>query len=815
MRVSLNWLREYVDIEIPPHDLAQLLTMTGLEVEGVEPVGQSLEEILVARILSARPHPGADRLFLCEVDTGSDTVQVVCGAPNVKEGVLAPLALPGVRLPDGTLVREDKIRGETSKGMLLAEDEMGLTDHHEGIMLLPPELPAGASLPSVFPLSDWVFDVSLTPNRPDCASVIGIAREIAAVTGPPAARDLRVGGTRLKRPEIAVEQGGPDIRSLTSVTIEDPVACPRYAAGIIQDVELGPSPFWMRYRLYLSGIRSINNIVDVTNYVLLETGQPLHAFDYDRLRENRIVVRRAEEGEPFTTLDGQAHTLNREILMICDGERPVAVAGIMGGLNSEIFAGTRHVLVESAFFDPVTIRRGSKHLGTSTEASYRFERGVDVGGVITALKRSLSLMSRLTRGKIARGLIDNYPSPRTSPVIDLRVDKTNRFLGTNVSKDDMGGYLKALEMEVQEVNKNTLKVKPPSFRVDITREVDLFEEVARLIGFDKIPVSYPVIRPSEEGEAPELTLREQIRSIMVGLGFTEIITYSFITPDSAHMLGAGEESSIRSFVRLLNPLTIEQSVMRTSLVPGLLSTVKDNIFHNDENLRLFEWGKVFIRREGDQLPLEKTCLAAVMTGLYDEKKWYANERCVDFYDMKGAVEALLKGLGLHVLAFQRGAGVSWYDLDFSSAIFVSGSMAGQMGRVAPKVLEAYEIERENVYLLEVDIDKLLENRPGERKFRPFPKFPAVFRDVSLIVNRGLDSAKISEIIRREGGKLVESVHIFDLYEGENIDPAEKAMAFRVCYRSERETLDGGEVNRLHETIIASIRKATGARLREG
>ncbi len=804
MRVSQNWLKDYVDIEMSPDDLAELLTMTGLEIEAVEAVGQSLEDILVSRILSVRPHPRADRLFLCDVDTGHDTLQVVCGAPNVKEGALAPLALPGLSLPNGMLVKEDKIRGEISQGVLLAEDEMGLTDDHEGILILPPNLSPGESLPAVFPLSDCVLEVSLTPNRPDCASVIGVAREIAAVTGK-----------SLRRPRIEINEDGPAIEGLTSVTIVDPVGCPRYAAGIVQDVRLGSSPFWMRYRLHLSGIRSISNVVDVTNYVLLEMGQPLHAFDYDRLRENRIVVKRAQGGEIFTTLDGQSHTLSDEILMICDAGRKVAVAGIMGGLNSEIFAGTRHVLVESAFFDPVTIRKGSKWLGLSTEASYRFERGVDIEGVTAALRRALFLISDLAGGRIARGLADNYPHRHKPPLITLRVDQTNQFLGTHISKDEMSGYLKALEMEVEDVDNHTLRVKPPSFRVDITREVDLFEEVARLFGFDKIPVTYPSFKPSDEREDPELMLRDQARSIMVGLGLTEVITYSFITPDSAEMIKAEEDSELRSFVRLLNPITMDQSVMRTSLVPGLLSTVKNNFFHNEEDLKLFEWGKVFIRKEGEQQPLEKTLLAAVMTGRYRQKAWYAGERYVDFYDIKGAVEVLLKGLGLDALGFRKGAGLPWYDNDSSATILLSGSVVGQVGRVSLDVLEAYDIEGKDVYLFELDIMLLLQALKGVRKFQPYPKYPAAYRDLSVIVRREIDSARIAEIVSREGGGLVESVQLFDLYEGKNIDPSEKAIAFRVCYRSEHKTLDGEEVNRLHDFIIDSIRKETGGRLREG
>lgn len=804
MRVSLNWLRDYVAIDMPPHDLAQLLTMTGLEVEGIEAVGESLEDVVVAKIKSTEPHPKADHLFICQVDTGKETVPVVCGAPNLEAGAMVPLALPGARLPNGTAIKESQIRGETSKGMLLAEDELGLTDDHTGIMILPSSLTPGTSLPCALPLSDWVLDVSVTPNRPDCACVLGIAREIAALTG----KDL-------KMPEIRIDETGPAIEDITSVTIEDPKGCPRYAAGIIQDVELVPSPFWMRHRLHMSGIRSINNIVDVTNYVMLEMGQPLHAFDYDRLRENRIVVRRAEEGEVFTTLDGETRMLDAETLLICDAERAVALAGIMGGLNSEIFSGTKHVLLEGAFFDPATIRRGSKRLGLSTEASYRFERGINIEGVTSALNRAISLISLLAGGTIAKGLVDNYPKTYSPPVIDLRVAKTNGILGTTLSRDDIGEYLKALDMEVQDIHGDRLRVIPPPYRVDITREVDLIEEVARLNGYDKIPVTYPSIRPSEEGEAPELLFRDRITSIIVGLGFTEVITYSFTTPDSADMLGAGEESDLRLFVKLLNPLSVDQSVMRTSLIPGLLTTVKTNIIHDEKDLKLFEWGKVFVRNEAQLQPLEKTYLAAVMTGAYRQKTWYADERAVDFYDLKGSVEILLKGLGLRRVFFQKQTGFSGYGPELSSGIYCSGSLVGQAGQVSPRVMEAYDLRKMDAYVFELDIEKLLEQVSGQTKFQPFAKFPAVYRDISLIINRQLESADVLRIIEREGGEVIESIHIFDLYEGDTIDPSEKALALRICYRSQHGTLDGGEVNQLHQAIIDKIRQETGGRLREG
>jgi len=801
MKLSLNWLKDYIDIEMPIDDLSHLLTMAGLEVEGIEPVGQSLDDIIVAKLLEVETHPKADRLSVCQIDNGKETVQVVCGAPNLEVGSLVPFIPAGKCLPNGMEIKESKLRGVMSKGMLLAEDEMGLTDDHTGIMILPSDFCPGTPLSS-FSVSDWVFDLSITPNRPDWTSVLGVAREISAITGQ-----------GLKRPEITITEGNTPINELTSVTIKDVTGCPRYAAGVIQNVALGPSPFWMRYRLFLSDIRSIDNIVDVTNYVLMEMGQPLHAFDFHRLRENRIEVRRAEDGETFSTLDGETRTLNNETLMICDGERAVALAGIMGGLNSEIFEGTKDILLESAFFDSVTIRRGSKRLGLSTEASYRFERGADIEGVTTALKRAMSLISDLAGGRIATGIIDNYPETYTPPNVKIRVDKTNRILGTTLSKDIINGYMKALEMDVQDVNENELAIRPPSFRVDIAREADLIEEVARLFGYENIPVTYPSIRAGQISEAPELVLRDQIRSLMVGLGFNEIITYSFISPESADILGADEKSRLRSFVHLLNPLTVDQSVMRTSLIPGVLGAIKTNVSHDEKDLKLFEWGKVFFQREKDQQPDETLFLTGVMTGLYEQKTWYDDERSVDFFDIKGAVEVLLNGLGLEVITFQNKGKIQGYDPEKSSEVYCSGVHIGHVGRVSSKVLEAYDLEKENAYMFEFDIQALMKHVPDTKTFQPFAKFPAVYRDISLLVNRGIESGRILEIIKQKGGELFESVQIFDLYEGEKLDPSEKALAFRVCYRSKDGTLDGGEINQLHESIIEKIRQETGGKLR--
>ena len=803
MRVSLNWLKDYVNIYLSVDDLAELLTMSGLEVEAKEPLGRSLEEVVAARILSVRPHPQANTLWLCDVEAGQGAVQVVCGAPNLRVGMMAPMALPGTKLPGGLEVKESRIRGEASVGMLLAEDEMGLTEDHTGLMVLPESLSPGTPVAEALSLEDWALEISLTPNRPDCACVIGIAREIAALTKG-----------KLRKPDIRFRESDRRIEALTIVTLEDSEGCPRYAAGMVCGFELKPSPFWIRYRLHVSGIRGISNVVDVTNYVLLEMGQPLHAFDYDRLKENRIVVRKAGEGEVFTTLDGKTHTMSKENLLICDGQRPVALAGVMGGLNSEIFSESKNVLIESAFFDPITIRRSSKRLGLSTEASYRFERGVDIDGAVPALRRAMRLISELAGGEVIQGIIDNYPTPRSPREIDLRVDKTNRFLGTELSRDTVAGYLQAVEMEVQPSGENVLQVRPPSFRVDITRDWDLMEEVARLEGYDHIPVTIPSIRPSDEKESPEMTTGDRVREIMAGLGFSEVISFSFIAPDSADFLGAERESPLRSFVTLLNPLTVDQSVMRTSLIPGLVAAVKTNLSYGEKDLKLFEWGRVFVRKGTDELPQERLVLSGLAMGLANPKEWYREERAVDFYDMKGAAEALLKALGLRDLLFERGETPPWYLKEAASVIRLPDQRLGTMGQLSPEVLKRFDVDAPSLYAFEIDGTVLLERATLDRTFDPLAKFPAVYRDLSIVAKRNLESARIQEIILREGRGLVESVTLFDLFEGGKIDPSEKALAFRICYRSKETTLDGKDINKLHESIMERIRKDTGARLRE-
>jgi len=801
MRVSLNWLKEFIEIEQTPAEVAELLTMAGLEVEGLEQRAQNLDDFKVSKILDIKAHPRADRLSICQLDAGKETVSVVCGATNINKGDCVPLAPPGTTLPDGMLIKESTIRGEPSQGMLLAEDEMGLTDDHTGIMILPDNLTPGQSLTEAIDLEDWILEITLTPNRIDCASILGIAREIGALIKKKATI-----------PEVHFEESNIAIEDLAEVTVLDTNGCPRYTAGLVDQIKIGPSPFWMRYRLHVSGMRSINNVVDITNYVLMELGQPLHAFDYHRLGDRKIVVKRAENGQTFTTLDEQTRDLDDQTLMICDGKRAVAIAGIMGGLNSEITEDSTTVLVESAYFNPTMIRRSSKNLSLSTEASYRFERGIDIWGTDLALKRSLELIKQLAGGNIARGIIDCYPKPWSSPKITLRADRANNILGTNIDIKTMTEHLSSLSMAVKRVDQNRIEVSPPPFRVDITREADLIEEIARLTGYDNIPVTLPPIRPTEE-DTTEFVLRDRTKNMLVGMGFTEIITYSFISPKSADILGAEQNSKLRSFVKLLNPLSQDQSVMRTSLIPGLVSTVRLNSLKGQNDLRIFEWGKIYIKGE-EELPQEKQVLAVLITGMGSTQEWYQKAREADFFDIKGVEENILGELGIEKTEFKRNKPKEEFDPNEYARIFSSGFEIGAIGKVAKEVMEGYELEKK-AYMLEIYIETLLPLISWAIKFKPLAKFPSVRRDISIILNRSVESAMLISIVKEIGKDLVESVNIFDVYQSKQIAPQEKALALGVSYRSKKRTLTDDEVNKVHEEVIGEIRRQTGGRLREG
>ncbi|MEJ5299714.1 MAG: phenylalanine--tRNA ligase subunit beta [Thermodesulforhabdaceae bacterium] len=794
MRFSFRWLKSYVDIEADAREVAERLTMAGLEVESVEPRYPHLKKVVPVRITGVHKHPKADRLLLCDVTDGNTVFRVVCGAPNVREGIVVPLALPGAELPSGMKVEEAVIRGERSQGMLCSGKELALTDDASGLWVLPDSTPLGLPLDEALSIDDFILDVSITPNRGDCLSVVGIAREVAAIYG-----------TSVKYPEIRFSEEGPPVDSIARVDIEDPEKCPRYAARVIFDVEIKESPEWMKDRLESAGVRAINNIVDVTNYVMLELGQPLHAFDYDRLAEHRIVVKCAKAGDRFLTLDGQERVLSDDSLMICDGKEPVAVAGIMGGELSGIDSSTTRVLIESAWFDPISTRRTSKKLKLATESSYRFERGVDPEGVIRALDRAAQLMQELAGGKIARGRIDVYPRPYQKKTIHFRVARANSYLGTNISATEMASILRRLEMDVREREDGDLDVTPPSFRQDVTREADLAEEIARIYGYQNIPVERPPVLMVDIEPNEHLQVREDLKEFLRGLGLTEIVTYSFISAADLTRLGLPENDERLDPVKILNPLSEEQSVMRTSLVPSMLKTVAFNLNRQNDHLRLFELSKVFIRRQNALLPHEDFHLVVALVGRRHPSYLYSGDDEVEYADIKGIADAVLSFFRIDNATFELidRARTPYLDAASSADIIVNGELVGKVGLLDLRVAERFDI-KQPVWLLEMNYEKLFALRGALPRFRPLPKYPSVIRDIAIVADENFPVQRGIDFIKSLKEPLLESVEVFDIFKSPQIGEGKKSVGYRLVYRSSEKSLTDEEVNHLHEKIVKRV-----------
>ncbi|MEW6670398.1 MAG: phenylalanine--tRNA ligase subunit beta [Thermodesulfobacteriota bacterium] len=802
MKVSLSWLSAYVRIPEDVSRLADALTMAGLEVEAVSDRYDYLNTVVVSRIVKIDPHPQAENLTYCRADIGGRTISVVCGAPNVRENMLVPAALPGTLLPHGAALEKSVIRGLQSEGMLCSEFEIGLGSDKNGIMQLDDALTPGTRLNQALALTDTVFEVSITPNRPDCLSMIGIAREIAAIQR-----------ARVVYPEIKLPAGRKNITELSSVTIDAPEHCPRYAAGLLENISVGPSPFWLQDRLLSVGLRPINNIVDVTNFVMMETGQPLHAFDFDRLAGNRIVVRTAADGEAFATLDGKDRLLSADMLMICDGEKPVAIAGVMGGLNSEIETATRRVLIESAYFSPVSIRRTSKKLGLSTDASHRFERGVDPAGTVTALKRAAQLMLEVGGGALVSGILDEHPAPVASKSIQLKVKDANRILGTRLTQNKMAALLESIEFKVEKQQSATLQVTPPSFRVDVERPEDLMEEIARLAGYHTIPTTFPLVPAEAKRASSILALRDLVKTLMTGLGFREIITYSFVAQDSGNRLNLPPEDPRRSLLNILNPLTDDQAVMRTSLIPGLLNTLHRNLAQQNRNIKQFEIGKIFISNGQENLPREIEMLAGLWAGSRIDLSWHAKEAECDFYDIKGVVEALLSGIQIPQIKFTQAnfEAASYLRPGYCAQVSCGDQALGVVGEISPRILGNFDL-KQKAFVFELSLNAIAAVAPQSKQAGPLPKFPATTRDITLIVDRHIEAERILASIRRADEEWVENLFIFDIFTGNLIPADKKSVSLRIVYRSDQKTLEDETVNQLHKSITDRLLKEFGGTL---
>ncbi|WDP91443.1 MAG: phenylalanine--tRNA ligase subunit beta [Desulfobacter sp.] len=808
MKVSLSWLREYIPVDLDSQEMSDRLTMAGLEVDAIENLYDYLDNVVVGRVVEAKQHPNADKLTCCAVDTGKGELSpIVCGAPNVREGMFVACALPGAVLPGDFKIKKSKLRGEKSHGMLCSAAELRLDADAAGIMDLEGELEPGMPLEKALALTDTVFEIDLTPNRPDCLSLIGVARETGAFTEP----KNRV---TLPEAELPAERiGSKSIHDFARVEIKDPELCPRYTAGMLFDVKVGPSPFWLKQRLESVGLTPINNVVDITNYVMMETGQPLHAFDFDNLAQGRIVVKTAGSGIEFTTLDSKLHKLEPEMLMICDGEKPVAIAGVMGGENSEISDTTTRVLVESAYFNPVSVRRTAKRTGIGTDASHRFERGVDPEGTLFAMKRAVALMAELCDAEIAEGTIDEHPLKSEPVVIDLKAEALNVRLGTDFSAQQIAEILESVEFKVEADGQGRLKVLVPSFRVDVARPEDLSEEVARLWGYNNIETSYPPVPARGKVLNPRLLLRDKIRRAMTGFSFYEAINYNFIHADSRQRLGFGEDDPRQAAVEILNPISEQMSVLRTSLVPGLLETMKRNLAQQTETLKVFEVGKAFFDKGKGEQPREVEMVCGLMTGNRTGQTWYSKVESMDFFDLKGVVQGLLDELFITGVRYEKIQDDScpYFEAGYGAAAVKDGRLLCTLGKVDAAVLKAYGL-KQDAYVFDMDMDAIQAAMPEAIQAEPLPRFPAISRDMTFIVDAAVEVGAVLENIAEFSRKqaLIEDYFLFDVFEGESIGAGKKSLSFRVVYRSASKTLTEKNIKKIHTNLSKRILDDFGA-----
>ncbi len=798
MKTSLKWLNDYIDINLPAGEIAQKLTMAGLEVKNTRIIGGNWDKIVIGQIKAINPHPNADRLRLTTVDLGYAAETVVCGAPNLKLGDKVAFAKVGAELIDGhtgvkSVLKEAKIRGVPSAGMVCSEKELGISDNHTGVLVLPPGTPLGVPLASY--LSDALFNIEVTPNRPDCLSVIGIARELGVLTGQ-----------RVRLPDDKYPEVEPPIEEQVVLEIRAPDLCPRYSATIIKGVKIADSPDWMKERLIAGGMRPINNIVDITNFVMLEYGQPLHSFDYDRINGNKIIVRRARAGEKMQTLDGTERELTAHMLVIADAERTVAVAGVMGGANTEVTGQTTSILLEAANFNPSSIHYTGRSLGVASEAATRFERGIQPALTIPALRRATKLIQELGGGTVTRGIIDVYPGKQAVQSLVLSTRQVKRILGVEVSLPRIIEILVALGFACEHIKPDEIAVTPPYWRSDIRLIEDLVEEVARINGYDKIPMTLLAQSIPRQDPLSALKLKREVRNILVGYGFDEVMTPSLIgmellkkiTPEGIHV----------EALRLTNPMSSDLEYLRPTLRANLLSILVLNQRSIEGMIRIAEISKVFIPREND-LPDERDMACGIISGSSITRWWHGEEEAPDYYTVKGVVEGVFKRLNI-TPDFIDGDDPGLHAI-IQAKVMVGDKQVGVIGEVHPRVREKFEITG-IAYYFELDLASLADIAVATKSYKPLPRFPAVVRDLAVVVEEKIRNKQVMRII--SGFPLVEDVSLFDVYAGEQVPPGQKSLAYRITFQSPNKTLTDEAVNAVMKQIIAKLNKDLSATIRQ-
>jgi len=798
MLINLEWLSEYVDIpgSVTAAELADRLTLFSLESVPLIEKSAFFDSMVVGEITSVDSHPDADNLTVCTVEAGEESPrQIICGAPNVAGGQKVPVVLPGTVLPDGNKIDAVTLRGVKSFGMIPSERELGLSDSHAGIMVLREEAETGKSFWEYLKKYWSGLDVEITPNRPDCMSHIGVAREFSALFN-----------TALRKPEIDIKESDTSVDEVGKVVIHEPEKCPRYAARIIQDVKIQPSPSWLQRRLEAIGLRPINNVVDAANYVLMETGHPLHTFDLDMITGQTIEVRSAKNGEEFTTLDGKQRELTEEVLLICDAEKPVAIGGIMGGENSEVTDSTTNLLIESAYFNPVTVRRGSKFLGLSTEASKRFERGADPGGVIFALDRITSLIQQLAGGEVLQGAIDEYPKPISKREITIRADRASMLIGVDISVAEIKEVLESLGCEILESGNGNLTVTAPSFRPDLEREVDLIEEVLRFHGMDNVPAPGLFQYHTQSIPSNNNKIATRIENLWKGFGFNQTVSNSLVKKEYCFTEATGKKP-----VRLQNPLSEEMAYMRTTLLPGLVEGIRKNLNRRESDIRLFETGRVFsLNQDSATKAEEQTNLAAVASGNRAELHWDREQKRIDFYDFKGYIEALLESLRITGYTFQR------YDSNLFEPgfeLYIANKMIGVGGQMNEQFLDHFDIDTD-AFGIEIDMDRIVQFSPDTIDYDKPSDFPSVDRDLSFVVPDNVEAVQLRKTLIESGGELLSSLRLYDFYKGAPVPEGKKSLTYTLQFVAKDRTLTEKEVDELVQNMLTGAAKEHNAYLRE-
>ena len=795
MKVPMKWLKEYVEIPMNAEEYANQMIMTGTAVEGVDKTGEQFDKVVVGYVVSCVDHPNSDHLHICMVDVGGEEpIQIVCGAPNVHAGMRVAAALDGAHLPGGVKIKKSKMRGEVSNGMLCSGPELdvpaGLYPHigDEGIIEITEDVAPGTDVKEVFGLGDDIVDFEILANRPDCLSVWGLARESSAVLKQ-----------HFVMPEIAVEENGKGkFEDYATVEVRDTETCPRYCARVITNVKIGPSPKWMREYLYGAGVRPINNIVDITNFVMLETGHPMHAFDLSRVKDQTIIVRRAFPGEKLTTLDGKVHTLDESMLVIADKENATGLAGIMGGEESEIEGDTASVLFECAAFERANNRVTARKLGVRTEASGRFEKGVCPATALEALERACMLVNMLECGDVVPGVYDNYPHPAEGKTIEASVQRICRLNGVDVDGEDMEDILNRLYIDTERCG-DTLTCEVPAFRQDMDTEADIAEEVLRMYGYDHIPSTLMNAVTMAGRRSESMVFNDRVKAALVGQGMFEILNYSFISPRWIESLGLAADDERANCVVLRNPLGEDTSVMRTTMVPSMLNTIASNLNRGNAEGRLFELSKVFMPAAAGELPVEKHMLTLGLFG-----------GGADFYAVRDAAIWLMQVFG--VTPGVKAGGDDYYHPGRKAVLSAGDVRLAQLGEIHPDVAEKFGIES-RVYVAEIDLDALRSLEQGFNGVRPLPKFPAVTRDIALVVDEKVPVGEMLETIRVSGGKMLESVKFFDIYRGEKLGKDKKSVAYALAFRASDRTLTDEEISGAMAKILKAVEAGYGAELR--